>query len=329
MSQATSDIGPFTIVPAWIIRAGVSDRALRLFIALGMYANQQHEAFPSRRTLANDLRSSPDSVDRAVKELAAIGALDVESRRDSAGDRTTNLYRLKFSEPPQVAEVAAPLRPPSRTAAATGSRTPAARVAAPVRHRTRSTGTKKEHTHTAGARETVSAAQNQEPRPTGQPIVATIAPAPRPALTASGAGVGTLPRDHVRHAWCGNFRKCVPDFLHGEFVRAMGGAPDAAATRLKAFYEATMADIPDDQVLADEPPKFWRAAFARAFGSQQPRQDSAAAAAHRRAIGPAYVEWECPHVEHCGNRGKCKNLLGIDPDGKRYPLKPVLAAAAS
>lgn len=80
-----------------------------------------------------------------------------------------------------------------------------------------------------------------------------------------GAGVmaGGLPREHLRHAFCG--RKCVPYFLHGEFVQSVGGAdPDAA---VRQFYADVLERIPDDQPIGDEPVKFWRAQFAARFGT--------------------------------------------------------------
>jgi hypothetical protein len=81
--------------------------------------------------------------------------------------------------------------------------------------------------------------------------------APRPSRgIGSGVMAGSLPRDHVRHAFCG--RKCVPDFLHGEFKQSVGGADPDATVRL--FYAEVMASIPADQPIGEEPLKFWRGA---------------------------------------------------------------------
>jgi len=79
-----------------------------------------------------------------------------------------------------------------------------------------------------------------------------------------GAGVmaGALPREHLKHAFCG--RKCVPDFLHGEFVQSVGGAdPDGT---VRQFYADVMDGIPDDQPIGEEPLKFWRMQFRARFG---------------------------------------------------------------
>lgn len=72
--------------------------------------------------------------------------------------------------------------------------------------------------------------------------------------TRMGSGVmgGTLPRDHLRHSWCG--RVCVPDFLHGQFVQATGQTDEA----LKSFYSQTFAAIPEDEAVEPDSVKFWR-----------------------------------------------------------------------
>lgn len=79
---------------------------------------------------------------------------------------------------------------------------------------------------------------------------------------------GTLPRDHLRHVCCG--RVCVPEFLHGQFAQQLGGDPDAARDRLRAWYLQVLAGIPDSQPIGDEPVKFWRAQFAAWLPSAVP-----------------------------------------------------------
>jgi hypothetical protein len=106
-------------------------------------------------------------------------------------------------------------------------------------------------------------------------VACTPSPAPSPAPAPShgggrglGAGVmaGDLPRDHRQHAHCG--RVCVPSFLHGEFVRRIGGDDSDAAVR--QFYRDVLERIPDSQPIGDEPVKFWRGQFQARFGSQAP-----------------------------------------------------------
>src|SRR6187397_742097 len=65
----------------------------------------------------------------------------------------------------------------------------------------------------------------------------------RARATGMGSGVmgGALPRDHMRHSWCG--RVCVPDFLHEQFERSTGQSEQT----LKAFYNSTFETIPEDE----------------------------------------------------------------------------------
>lgn len=85
----------------------------------------------------------------------------------------------------------------------------------------------------------------------------------RASGTGAGVMAGTLPRDHLRHAFCG--RVCVPDFLHAEFTGKLTGDPhelSTAAARLREWYAATLAAIPKGRAIGDEPIRFWRAQFA-------------------------------------------------------------------
>jgi len=90
---------------------------------------------------------------------------------------------------------------------------------------------------------------------------------PRARGATAGLLTGSLQREHLTHAWCGNYRRCVPRFLHGEFIRALGGDPAVAHDRLRVFYEQTMAAIPEEDPVTEEPVKFWRVRMAAAFPS--------------------------------------------------------------
>jgi len=108
--KVTSDVGPWSIVPEWVLDAEVSDRAVRLYLLLGRYAdNHTGESTPARRTLAERLRCSLDTLDRAVKELVAIGALEYEDRERQNGSQTTNLWRLRLAHPGRMGAAPPPL----------------------------------------------------------------------------------------------------------------------------------------------------------------------------------------------------------------------------
>lgn len=84
----------FAIIPEWILNAEVSSNAVRLYGILHRYANSRGVAWPSRKTIAQAMRCSTATVDRAREELVEIGALTVYQRTTDAGDPTSNLYVL-------------------------------------------------------------------------------------------------------------------------------------------------------------------------------------------------------------------------------------------
>ncbi len=142
-----------------MIDAPISDTALRLYCVLLRYGNTTGHRMPSRATLAARLhKKSTDTIDRALRELEALGALAVEHRATGTGRALTNRYHLLTARPgtdqagaraPQregrtdaaahqteQAQPPAPTPPPTdrdgRTDAAPTGRTTAATVAAPI-----------------------------------------------------------------------------------------------------------------------------------------------------------------------------------------------------
>jgi hypothetical protein len=89
----------FAIVPEWVIDADIGDCAFRLYAVLLRYGQSSGVRMPSRATLARRLRKrSVDTVDRAMKELVAAGAVVVERRRDGK-QNLTNRYHVRTSGP--------------------------------------------------------------------------------------------------------------------------------------------------------------------------------------------------------------------------------------
>jgi hypothetical protein len=116
-----SEYEVFARLPEWVLDAEISDRAVRLFAVLLRHADRGGKAFPSRRRIAERLRCSTDSVDRAIRELTVLGAMHVERQGGKPGQAfRSNVYRL-LKQPT-----------PSRTVAATPGRTAAEDLAAPV-----------------------------------------------------------------------------------------------------------------------------------------------------------------------------------------------------
>lgn len=82
--------------------------------------------------------------------------------------------------------------------------------------------------------------------------------------SAAGRARGSA---HNGHAWCG--RKCVPGFLHAEFLESIGGEPATAEARVRAFYAAVALSIPAEAAIPDAPLVFWRQQFAMRFGAAE------------------------------------------------------------
>ena len=125
----------FAVVPEWVLdHPDLSDRAVRLYGVLARYADTMGHAWPARSTLGNRLYCSVDSVDRALKELAGVGAITKRRRVDEAGDPTSNLYVLHPAGNQQTFPMSADVRgggrngapTPGRSGAGTGGRTGAA-----------------------------------------------------------------------------------------------------------------------------------------------------------------------------------------------------------
>ncbi|MEP7304174.1 MAG: hypothetical protein ABJA98_01525 [Acidobacteriota bacterium] len=116
--------------------------------------------------------------------------------------------------------------------------------------------------------------------------------------------IGSAPRppcEHPHaHAWCEG-RVHVPRFVHFELFDQLGGPigepAHVKAGRLIAFYARTMAAIPHEQSIGDDPPTFWRKAFAAWITSQsQPAEVTEPTAVPLKSNPPLHVWAQILHV---------------------------------
>ena len=84
----------FAMVPEWVLYADISSNAVRVYATLRRFADQGGLCYPSRRLLAVKCHCSPATIDRALDELQAVGAVIVQGRVNKSGDRTSNLYTV-------------------------------------------------------------------------------------------------------------------------------------------------------------------------------------------------------------------------------------------
>jgi len=89
---------PFQQIPNWVFESAVSATAIKLYLVLRKNGdNKRGVSFWSRKKLAEQMRCSINTVDRAKTELIGIGAICYINRKNDTGDWTSNLYHLHTS----------------------------------------------------------------------------------------------------------------------------------------------------------------------------------------------------------------------------------------
>lgn len=89
--QVSTQMGPFSIVPEWVLNKPLSPTSLRLYCVLARFADWDTGiAFPSRDTLAQRMSCSCKTIDRAISELVAMGCIIKISR----GRYQSALYKV-------------------------------------------------------------------------------------------------------------------------------------------------------------------------------------------------------------------------------------------
>ena len=102
--HVTSDVGPFAIVPLWIVDA-VADtsngaRAIQVFAALHRWTNADRSCYPSLGKIAEAVNVNVATVRRAIQTLEDVGAISVTGRvLEGTKERTSNLYHLCYVRP--------------------------------------------------------------------------------------------------------------------------------------------------------------------------------------------------------------------------------------
>lgn len=109
MDEFRSDMGPFAIVPLWLIEA-VSPRALQVFALMAAkWTNRETgQCFPFQDTIAEILDVTRETVNRSVKELREAGAVSVEEQFDAHGFRKQSLYTIYYTRPAVVTSMSQP-----------------------------------------------------------------------------------------------------------------------------------------------------------------------------------------------------------------------------
>lgn len=97
--EVSSQIGPFSIVPEWVLGRDLSATALKLYVVMARFADwSTGMAFPARDTLAERMGCSLKTVDRAVLELVSAECILKISR----GRYASALYKVYQVDPRQT-----------------------------------------------------------------------------------------------------------------------------------------------------------------------------------------------------------------------------------
>lgn len=107
MKRITAD-NYFSIIPEWVLYSDITATAVRLYATLQRYADKDTgECHPSRATLAAKCNCTVKSIDRALAELIAIGAVKKRQRVSVNGDLTSNHYQV-ITVPQVASEMSLP-----------------------------------------------------------------------------------------------------------------------------------------------------------------------------------------------------------------------------
>ena len=79
----------------FLYRTELPHRAVAVYIYLADRTNENNECWPAIPTIASDLKLSPSTVRRRIRDLKKAGLLETEQRYRKKGGKSSLLFRLK------------------------------------------------------------------------------------------------------------------------------------------------------------------------------------------------------------------------------------------
>ena len=79
----------------FLYRTELPHRAVAVYIYLADRTNENNECWPAIPTKAADLKYSPSTVRRGIRDLKKAGLLETEQRYRKKGGKSSLLFRLK------------------------------------------------------------------------------------------------------------------------------------------------------------------------------------------------------------------------------------------
>lgn len=103
MSTTPTDHQGFAMIPRWLLHdQAVTAHAKMTYAILASHADRYGRCWPSHATIARLGGMSVSTVQRALRELNALGIVAKESRRKSHGGATSNRYTIAVQLPTPV-----------------------------------------------------------------------------------------------------------------------------------------------------------------------------------------------------------------------------------
>ena len=79
----------------FLYRTELPHRAVAVYIYLADRTNENNECWPAIPTIAADLKYSPPTVRRGIRDLKKAGLIETEQRYRKKGGKSSLMFRLK------------------------------------------------------------------------------------------------------------------------------------------------------------------------------------------------------------------------------------------
>lgn len=79
----------------FLYRTELPHRAVAVYIYLADRTNENNECWPAIPTIATDIKLSPSTVRRGIRDLKKAGFIETEQRYRKKGGKSSLLFRLK------------------------------------------------------------------------------------------------------------------------------------------------------------------------------------------------------------------------------------------
>lgn len=79
----------------FLYRTELPHRAVAVYIYLADRTNENNECWPAIPTIASDLKLSPSTVRRGIRDLKKAGLLETEQQYRKNGGKSSLMFRLK------------------------------------------------------------------------------------------------------------------------------------------------------------------------------------------------------------------------------------------